>query len=380
MDESLVIENSGFDEKDNQKQKKKFKQPFNYMVIRFIAILIFAISQGALIVTLYIIVGALENTLSGGEFDGFNETTVNLLNFMYNLSRVSLSLVYVTIFSLIFKNREKIKRYVLFTFCLFVAVYLILTLTYNLIIKDIIYDLCYELCSTGTNAVESTLFLSDYCCGIVEGVLSNVNVFLDTFVCTVIFLFIFYEPKKIKNIKLFRSLVSIPILYVCISLLLLLFENLGYYEMNFYVRSLLVSRKASCYLFFIAVCVFVKIYQRKNDNKLPSSFTFSLATSIILIAISDIDYHLGQIPNSDMLGIGNSVWLFLGIPFVFLYDYQKNYKFKFTPVIWGASYFVIIAVCGILYYTLAIWAIETVKPVIGPIMDVIIEIIKAINT
>lgn len=187
---------------------------------------------------------------------------------------------------------------------------------------------------------------------------ANVNVFMDISLCSLTYFFAVYTPKKIKKTRLmfFRLLAVFPIGYAILSFIVTGLARNGWVTLTMNQASLLTCRKPACFLVFAAVVLFVKYedaaaqekqlsakeYEKyKNSNLIDLHFSFQL--SIVLAVISVSEFILSYVPSMESWGFGYFKWMFLGIPFLWLFSFKKQPKHKwldiYVPVYLTVHYF-----------------------------------------
>ena len=238
----------------------------------------------------------------------------------------------------------------------------------NFIIMHYVYGVMKALDPT-TKMTEAFMFV-----GTLMPYLGNkaymLNIFIDMFLCTLLFYFIYYEPKKYfqgKKIVIFRLLVLIPIAYEVGAIFLKYYLTLGYFVMPSYYYALLPSKPPLVFLAFVALIIFLKIgevrYKKKHNNDINKwyeysqtkahSFKVSLTTAFtfLFFAIADLVvigiYLVVIVMNAPAAiaseeefvlylytklmallnsGIGGAVPLLLIIPIALLFSYTKVHK------------------------------------------------------
>lgn len=203
----------------------------------------------------------------------------------------------------------------------------------------------------------------------------NVNVFLDLFVCTVFFFFMEYRPKRLTGGKLmlFRCGAILPAAWLLVGVMLTGMNRAQWVEMNLPVKvvALLPSRKLPGLMLFICMMMYVKYHETEilsrggtvedvdafmSSNR--SSFRFSLFICVVLAALSLADWGMSFVAGGKLIdwGIGGTPTLFLAIPFVLLFSYQRKPRFKaldlFVPVYYFLNYFILFVVAMMLLFAI----------------------------
>lgn len=188
------------------------------------------------------------------------------------------------------------------------------------------------------------------------------NMFIDLILCSLVWFFLTYRPKKIKGKKViwFRLLVILPILYeiTCdvIKILPIYEKN---FQLPFYLFPFMTSKPPFTFLAFIILALVLKFREKLYEKRCGSldnydqflktnanSFAFSLVTSAIFLIVGILDIIsfivIGneiavQIPELSILeileqlmarGIGTASVLILFIPILLLFSYTKQHKSK----------------------------------------------------
>lgn len=202
----------------------------------------------------------------------------------------------------------------------------------------------------------------------VSGYASNLNVFIDMFLCSLIYLFTMTLPKKIKTKKgkiLFRSCAIFPALYILIAFIVSGLETFGvesmYVFMNLYVGSLLPSKNIMVFVIFIMILIYIKIrqkiYNKFNHHGMTYeeyektnrySFNYSIIASIIIAFGVGVDSLISLIPYSDYFGFGNSLTFLIAIPFLLVHNLTtkptRKISMIWTGFIYAFSYIILAAV------------------------------------
>lgn len=277
-------------------------------------------------------------------------------------------------FAVIISSRDNIKKLVLFhglMALLIIALYL----------------LCYDRYVVGLGNKIFAFFgipngkaLTDFFMRIYFTKYLSINVFIDLLMCSLMYLFLVYEPKKIKKEKLiyYRLLVIIPILYELASMLVKGLSMGAYlFTLPIEVIPFLSSKPIVTFLGFIAILIYYK-YQKKIylklggnpeqyeaylDSKAHSfqmgvviAITFAVAgvVDLIITAIlmSVLAADSGIVLDSyksfkqilDVVtpwGFGKGISLLVISPIALLFNYRKTYSLK------TAKYDIVIPLVGI---------------------------------
>ncbi len=277
-------------------------------------------------------------------------------------------------FAVIISSRENIKKLVLFHGSMAL-----------LIIG--LYILCYDRYVVGLGNMIFSFFgipngkiLTDFFMRMYFTKYLSINVFIDLLMCSLMYLFLVYEPKRIKKEKLiyYRLLIIIPILYELASMLVKgLSMGADLFTLPIEVIPLLSSKPIVTFLGFIAILVYYK-YQKKIYLKLggnPEQYeayldsrahsfqlgvviaiTFAVAgivdliiTAILMAVLaSDSGIVLNSYGSFKQIlnivtpwGFGKGISLMVISPIALLFNYRKTYSLK------SAKYDSIIPLVGI---------------------------------
>lgn len=193
------------------------------------------------------------------------------------------------------------------------------------------------------------------------------NIFIDLFLCALVFYFLNYKPKSFKGKKLyiFRSFAIFPILYEVASILIKYFVGVGAMDIPFFCFFLLTSKPPLMFAAIIALFVILKIEElRKMKQHLNSEFvkehrktnahslrfsiiiaiTFFVAgtldfiiysassialTSSLIADVGDEDFAVGMAMYViSHMGFGDAIPLLLIAPLTLLFSYTKVHKNK----------------------------------------------------
>ena len=180
------------------------------------------------------------------------------------------------------------------------------------------------------------------------------NVFIDLLLMTLIMFFLNYHPKKYfqgKKIYLFRLMVLIPIIYDLVGVILVGFNKV-YFHIPPLVGAILPTKPALLFFMFVGIILFMKLSERRMIKKglsighyheylktNGSSLTFSITVSVGLLIVSIIDLiaFILMVNTPDFytydwayilvnMGLGETFCVFLAIPIVMLYSFNKKPK------------------------------------------------------
>lgn len=368
----------------------KIRPPLSSLVLKYIAVIVLCLSQLAT---------CLKMSLYEIDLFAFENSVIRwILSACSEIGKIGLPLMLVWMVSFILSNKDKLLRLVLFYFALaagfYIAEMLIINFyiipKFNEVIKAIAGD------QEGLDVLYNNLI--PVLVKTVGSYFSNMNVFIDLFLCSSMYYFSTARPKWANtdgNLFVFRSLILFPIAYIITSFVLAgtMYNVNTDISLSIYVSSLLTRNGIVNFVIFgllMTFCVFrEKIYIRlftsneaeKNRLKKYGYFTnpfidpystyeksnrftinYNLIASLIFIIVPAIDTLLGYIDALIIYKIGGSLSMMLAIPFILAHDYTKKTANKFAPamigLIYGVSYFIIF----VIYLS---YASKIIEPLLG---------------
>ncbi len=330
--------------RNNTKKEYKHFQFYSYQVLLYIGLIFLSLQQFSYIEIIY------KHLFNESYFSDY------ILNFAYNLGSIGLPLILIAKTTQFFKNNKKIRYDIIFNFIFLLVFALIESIGVVFLINIIYLRLGLTIPPESLEKLyETTLtLLSKFI---------NANIFVDFFLFSLIFLFLFHNPKK--HIKLFRSLISLPLLYLIVSYILMVLYRNDIIELNFYVTTLFPSKNIILYLLVISYLVFLKIFNKNRDDKNLESYQVSLFLSLGIIVISLLDFGLSFIPNIKSYGLGNSYFVFISIPFIIMFDYKKEIKHKWIKYTYPIYYLVNYSILYSKYLYLLLFATDLLVPILN---------------
>lgn len=235
------------------------------------------------------------------------------------------------------------------------------------------------------------------------------NIFIDLFLCALVFYFLNYNPKSFQGKKLiiFRSFVIIPILYEVGSILIKYFVSLGQMDLPFFVFFLLTSKPPLMFAAIVALFVILKIEELRKKKKYLNNdfvkehrktnahslrFSIIIAITFFVAGIIDLIIYLStslalaskfvaDIEDIDVasylalyvishLGFGDASTLLLIAPLTLLFSYTKVHKNKkidpLIPVV-GIALILFVYVEGIFQIVVVNVAkvVQAIKDILG---------------
>lgn len=330
--------------------------------MKYIAVVFLCISQLAICFRLYLTYNSID--LFKNEIGIINRT----LDVLYQFGKISLPLMLVWMISQIYSYKDNALRMVIFYGILSVIFYVTEILSINFIVIPRMNEILNEL-------MGFTIPASYYKLGLAY--VSNLNVFIDMFLCSLIYFFGFYTPKKIKTntgLTIFRLCAFIPIIFIAVTFVIYGLTKMGYLDTSIYTFSLLPSKGLVSYFIFITILVYLynreKIYKRLNPASLPYReykttnryvINYSIVASIIFIIYAILDSVLGYIPNLSYFGIGDSWALMLAVPFLLIHDFTQKPIRRISVIFVGPIYAVTYLSLVVIYLGLVC---EILKPII----------------
>lgn len=313
------------------KEKGPVFRPFlSFQVLKYIGAILITISQFTTLSSIYYKVYETKLLLS--------PTTITILK---NFSSIGLPLVMIAVLAGILYNRKSIKLYLAFYLVCAVAFPFIEKAAITLYLKFIFKTTKFNV---PVDVEKSVSILAEY----VVGNYFSLNIFVDYFLVALMYFFMFYIPKKYINIKVFRSFVAIPILYVVVSYILLALARYDLITFNLYTNSFLTTKNYTAYVLILTVLIYLKVKNEDDNHWTVPATKLNYLMIITMVFLCVFDYFISYVPNIYVFGMGTSYPLFLSIPFIFFFNYREEIKhpwITFTmPLYYLASF------SGILYY------------------------------
>lgn len=346
-------------------KETKYRPVLNTLALKYIAVVILCLSQLAICLRINL-------EISRNDVLFVNEINILrvILNLLINLNKLSLPLMIAWMVSQISGFKDNSIRMVIFYGLLSILFY----------VGEILFFLYYLIPTINylTDQLLGFTIPKEYILSI-GSYFSSLNVFIDLFLCALIYLFLFYTPKKIrskKGIIVFRSLSSIPILYIVISFIFNILINYGYIVTNIYTKALFPSKGLINYFIFITMMLYLlfreRIFNKVNKNKEFKYedykktnryvINYSIVACLIFIFYSLLDTLIGLIPTISSLGFGNSLSLLFAIPFLLIHDFTAKPINKISVIFVGPIY-------GVTYLVLISVYISMISSYIGKILE-----------
>lgn len=265
-------------------------------------------------------------------------------------------------FALILSSQENIKQIVLTHILGAIGIYLAFLLIYDRyligFVSLLFSSLTYQETKSIVDAIMTTFF---------TGYLS-LNIFIDLLMCSLLYLFLIYKPKKINNTGLvfYRLLVLIPILYEIGSYIIKdLANGLHLFTIPIEVLPLLTNKSIITFFAFLIIVLYLKhkerIYKKMGGTheqykeflqtkthtfqvSIVIAIIFAVAgffdlliTIIVPIVIIAVKILNGNKDATDIVlifstieqwGLGKAISLLFISPFILLFNYKKKYSVK----------------------------------------------------
>lgn len=210
-----------------------------------------------------------------------------------------------------------------------------------------------ELLSIGLNELLPSAFLS----------YMNINVFQDLLLCNVCFYFVAYRSERLQGgrLVLFRTLSILPIAWLVVGVVLSGMIRAGMLVLPVWLVALLPSKRLSGLVLFFCMVLYYKyheaeyIRQGKTEDEYEiylssnkNSTRFSVFMAVVLILISVAEWSLSHISGIANWRIGTSSGMYLAVPFVLLFSYNRVQRHKvlnvFVPAYYTIHYIVLYVV------------------------------------
>ena len=236
-------------------------------------------------------------------------------------------------FSIILSRNKTYKSMVLFYGIAYILVAIAIIVIYNRYIGKVIYEISHS--SEEAKNVVLSLFNKK----------TDFNVFGDLFILTLFNFFLNYELKKgssVKKVVLFRCLAVIPLTFALGSYIITVLAKFEFINLPFEVYPFLATKSPFIYLIFICMSlwiknrerVFVKLGATKKEyndflrtNKNSLSYSIHICVLFLLVSLVDLLCAMA-IPYANDFKLGQCVPLFVAIPFIMLFSYNKTHKDK----------------------------------------------------
>lgn len=341
----------------------KYSPPLSYRYLRIIAWVLLAFSQCALVIKFNMKINSLSTDYVQGAYRFFSV-----------FANFPLPLFLIANFAYILQHRNKLKHLIIFYTGLCTVVYLAATF--------VTIHYFYGFASS----FEMGLSLNQVC-NLVGAIFMSLgqsgsvfNIFIDLLLCSLIYFFINYNPKKyFKGNKLiiFRLFFLIPVAWEIFAITyksLFITQNIDNYFMNLpsYLFFLFPSKPPMMFFAFVTIVFFLKYtdIRRKKRHLDDDEFhkehlktnahaflisiamivvfaIFAVLDLIVCTLVSSIYYEMNYsgygsegiayaIQDANMLGFGKTMLVLFIVPIFLLFSYTKEHKNKtvdlFVPI------------------------------------------------
>ena len=337
----------------------KYKAPLSYRYLRIIGWFFLIVAQIGMMAKINI---------------KFVPSSVSQIGWVADLGDMFMSLplplFLLANFAAIFQKKDNWKKLLMF----YGGVALLLYIVANAVVIHYGYGFVNAFAQTDFMEMAKTFGLILFSLGHTGLVL---NIFIDLFLCSLVFFFMNYTPKNLegKKVYLFRALVVLPIMYEIASILIKYYVAIGAMPIPFFAFFLLTSKPPFMFIAFIVLVVAMKIREYKALQKRKGeefyeehiktnahSLRFSIIIAIVFfvaglldlitnlmisiglaIKFSVLDPEQEQVAIqaasaiTESMGFGNASILMLIAPIALLFSYTKthaNTKIdSFIPII-----------------------------------------------
>ncbi len=310
-----------------------YRPRLSYLALKWIALFLVTLSQLA--------VWVLSNLPAESPY-------LPLFRFLHDLNRLTVPLLFISLLSSIFQKKSDLPRtvaqYAVWTLLFYgVEIFFFVNLVIP-VLGEMIRELIEGYTGIGTELSAELLneFLDEILYALFAQV-SNFNVFLDSFLCGLIFLFVFYTPawaNTKKKLLVFRYLALLPALYIAASFVLHGLASFGRIRLDIYLGALLPHKQIAYWIFFAGVLCYLKRTERKTG--FAEADISSVVLAALLISVSIIDLALSNVAVLQKVGFGKSYTMAVGAPLILLFDVRKAPRHpglsRLIPVYYAANY------------------------------------------
>ena len=220
----------------------------------------------------------------------------------------------------------------------------------------------------------------------IVGNMMNFNVFWNLFLYSLFYYFVSYQPAKLSPGKrmLFHCCAVFPASWFILSYLISSqLHLLSDFTLPIWFVALLNNVRPAYILIFFLLVLFQKYNELEHsvdiDGKMDmleyaasrmASLQFSVFASVLMIFVSLCDYLVGKIPGMASWGFGQATKLWMCIPILLLYSFNKKPRHKALDAVIPVYY-----VCHylIVFFT---WAFAVVGTLMFLSGDITLESLK----
>lgn len=310
----------------------KYRPRLSFLALKWIALVLVTISQLA--------VWALSSLPEGSPYLPF-------FRFLHGLNQLTVPLLFVSLISCIFQKRSELPRtvaqYAVYALLFYgVEIFFFVELVIP-VLGEMIKELVAGYTGLGTELTAEVLdgLIGELLYALFAQV-SNFNVFMDSLLCGLVFLFVFYTPAwadtKAKR-AVFRSLALLPALYIAASFVLHGLASFGKIRLDIYLGALLPHKRISYWLFFAGTLVYLKISLKRGERGRDLS---PVVLALLLVAVSLADLALSNVAVLAKIGFGKCYTMAVGAPALLLFDVRKRPRYpwlaRLVPVYYLGNY------------------------------------------
>lgn len=318
----------------------KRRPPLTPLAIKYIAVVVFCVSH--LCTCLYISLAYNKTDLFAFETD----LMVNVLKFISKVGKISVPLMLSWMLAQVLSSKENVWKLVIF----YGAASILFYIGENLFLIYYFVPRVQEITTTIISVPLPKDIILSAC-----SMISNLNVFLDLFLCSAVYFFAMYTPKRIKSkawLIIFRCCTALSLAYILTAFIIEGLQGNGViYIDNVYILSLLPSKGVINFVIFGLMMTFT-IIRKSLYNKLNRSevtyeeyektnryvINYSIVASLIFAISAGIDSLLGLVPSLSAMGFGNNIYVLFAIPFLLLHDFTAKPKTKYSVLFTGPIY------------------------------------------
>lgn len=313
----------------------------SFLTVKYLGIFILIASQLAILAQYAIDARGLE-VIAG---------TKELLRFLRAAGQMSVPLIFISLLSCIFQKHEQerlpqtVAFYAICALLFFAAEIYLFENFVEPILRELIVGIVEQatgdLGEEGRRAMDELLYQ-------MFPAIANFNIFVDCFLCSLVYLFSFYTPRwadSKRKLLVFRSLTLLPVCYIVGAFVVHALNTYNVFNPGIYFGALLPHKRISYWFFFGGVLVYLKFVRRKNGASLDKNANLDRSTVVIcvaLVAVSLLDLALGNVHELYKIGLGRSYSMALALPVLFFFDMRKEPRFPwgtyFIPVVYIVHY------------------------------------------
>lgn len=326
----------------------KFRGVLSYRYVRILAWVFLILIQIGMVVKFQIKI----KPESAAQLQGY-------VDFASFISEIPLALFLLANFAFIFQSRHNWRGLLIFYGGIALGLYIVA--------NTVILHYGFGIAQTFFGKTDFMALSRAY--GVILSNIGNIgyifNIFIDLFLCSLIFFFMFYTPKGgFKNntrMLIFRLFVLLPILYEVGAIIIKFNTITGNYQIPFFLFFLLTSKPPLMFVAFLFIVFGAKYFEYRRvkrhseqfaaehakTNAHSLKFSILISSAFFVAGILDLFAFLffavgiakmqgwttdAQIQQamlmSQALGFGNSLTLIIIIPVVMFFSYNKKHENK----------------------------------------------------